>query len=228
MIRAVIKAQKWLGLAACVLVPISLYMVFVYAPNEATMGVVQRIFYYHVATAWNGYLFIGLVALTSLIYLWKRDEAWNRAALTAAELGVLFITLTLIAGSLWARPIWNVWWTWDPRLVTTLILWFIYVAYLLIQAGAGDNQRQKRFAAVFGIIGFLDIPLVHYSAILWRSIHPNVIRRGDAGMPPEMLVTMIVSVIAFTVLGLYLWGRRLEVESLRQRVERLKEQLLPL
>lgn len=228
MIRAVIKAQKWLGFISCVLVPASLYMVFVYAPNEATMGVVQRIFYYHVATAWNGYLFVGMVALTSLLYLWRRDEVWNRAALTAAELGVLFITLTLIAGSLWARPVWNVWWTWDPRLVTTLILWFIYVAYLLIQAGAGDNPRQKRFAAVFGIVGFLDIPLVHYSAILWRSIHPNVIRRGDSGMPPEMLMTMIVSVVAFTFLGLYLWGRRLEVESLRQRIERLKEQLLPL
>lgn len=227
MIRAVIKAQKVLGLVACVLVPVSLYMVFLYAPTDQT-GHVQRIFYYHVATAWNGYLFIGLVALTSLIYLLKRDEAWHRAALTAAELGVLFISLTLIAGSLWARPIWNVWWTWDPRLVTTLILWFIYVAYLLIQAAAGDSQRQKRFAAVFGIIGFLDIPLVHYSAILWRSIHPNVIRRGDVGMPPEMLVTMIVSVFAFTALGLYLWGRRLEVESLRERVEKLKEQLMPL
>ena len=228
MIRAVIKAQKWLGLVACVLIPVSLYMVFVYAPNEATMGVVQRIFYYHVAAAWNGYLFIGIVALTSLLYLWRRDEVWNRAALTAAELGVLFITLTLIAGSLWARPVWNVWWTWDPRLVTTLILWFIYVAYLLIQTGAGDNQRQKRFAAIFGIVGFLDIPLVHFSAILWRSIHPNVIRPGNAGMPPEMLLTMIVSVIAFTFLGLYLWGRRLEVESLRQRIEKLKEQLMPM
>ncbi|HLS90561.1 MAG TPA: cytochrome c biogenesis protein CcsA [Limnochordia bacterium] len=228
VIRAMIGAQKALGIGTVLLIPASLYMVFVYAPNEATMGVVQRIFYYHVATAWNGYLFIGLVALMSLIYLIRREETWNRAARSAAELGVLFITLTLIAGSLWARPVWNVWWTWDPRLVTTLILWFFYVAYLLIQAGAGESQRQKRFAAAFGIIGVIDIPLVHYSVVLWRSIHPNVVRPGNPGMPPEMLITMIVSVIAFTVLGLYLWSRRLEVESLSQRVEALKAKVLPL
>ncbi len=228
MIRAMIGAQKALSIGTVLLIPASLYMVFVYAPNEATMGVVQRIFYYHVATAWNGYLFIGLVALMSLIYLIRREDTWNRAARSAAELGVLFITLTLIAGSLWARPVWNVWWTWDPRLVTTLILWFFYVAYLLIQAGAGESQRQKRFAAVFGIVGVIDIPLVHYSVVLWRSIHPNVVRPGNPGMPPEMLITMIVSVIAFTVLGLYLWSRRLEVESLSQRVEALKAKVLPL
>jgi len=225
MIQALIRAKKAMGYLSLVLVPVSLYMAFVYAPEEAT-GVFQRIFYYHVAAAWNGYLFIGLVAVASLMYLIRKDEQWNDAARTAGELGVLFITLTLILGSLWARPAWNVWWTWDPRLVTTLILWFIYVAYLLIQAGAESNQRLKRFAAVFAIVGFLDIPLVHYSAILWRSIHPNVIRAGDPGMPFEMLLAMIASVIAFTPLGLYLWGQRLEVEQLKRRVEKLKESLL--
>jgi len=213
------------GLSALVLVTVSLYMVFVYAPREAT-GDVQRIFYYHVATAWNGYLFIAMVALSGLLYLVRKDEAWDAAGRTAAELGVLFISLTLILGSLWARPIWNVWWTWDPRLVTTLILWFIYVAYLLIQAGAEGSPRLKRFAAVFGIVGFLDIPLIHYSVVLWpRGIHPSVLRESG-GMPFPMLLTMIVSVIAMTLLGLYLWGRRLEVEELKQRVQRLKEQLL--
>lgn len=225
MVEALIRAKKAMGFLAMALVPVSLYMALVYAPQDTT-GVFQRIFYYHVATAWNGYLFIAFVALSSLIYLIRKDEQWNDAARTAGELGVLFVTLTLLLGSLWARPVWNVWWTWDPRLVTTLILWFIYVAYLLIQAGAGENKRIKRFAAVFGIAGFVDIPLVHYSAILWRSIHPNVIRPGDPGMPYEMLLAMIASVIAVTPLGLYLWGQRLEVERLKKRVEALKESLL--
>jgi len=215
------------GALAAILVPISLYMVFVYAPTEATMGHVQRIFYYHVATAWNAFLFFGAVAVCSGAYLYTRNERWNTAARTAGELGVLFTTLTLIAGSLWARPVWNVWWTWDPRLTTTLILWFIYVAYLLIQAGGESSERQKRFGAAFGIIGFLDIPLIHFSARLWRSIHPVVIQSDSTGMPAEMFVTLMASVIAFTFLGLWLWERRFQLESLKERVEALRDRILP-
>lgn len=225
-LRSVMRVQRALGIASAVLIPFSLYMVFVYAPTEAT-GHVQRIFYYHVAAAWNGYAFFAVVAVASALYLFTRSEAWNNAARAAGELGVLFTTLTLVAGSLWARPIWNVWWTWDPRLTTTLILWFIYVAYLLVQAAGEENARQRRLGAILGIVGFLDIPLVHYSAILWRSIHPVVITPRSTGMPPEMFQAMIVSVIAFTVLGLFLWGMRMEADVLKERVETLKERLLP-
>jgi len=221
-ISSVARAHRFFGAASLVLIPVSLYMVFVYAPTEAT-GDVQRIFYYHVATAWNAFAFFAAVAVASAMYLFTRVEAWNHAARTLGELGVLFTTLTLIAGSLWARPIWNVWWTWDPRLTTTLILWFIYVAYLLVQAAGEESSRQRRIGAIVGVVGFVDIPLVHYSAILWRSIHPVVITRESAGMPAEMFVTMILSVIAFTALGLFLWGHRMEVEALAERVEVLKE-----
>ncbi len=220
------RKLSFFGILATILVPISLYMAFVYAPTEATMGPVQRIFYYHVATAWNAFLFFGAVAVCSGAYLYTRNERWNQAARTAGELGVLFTSLTLIAGSLWARPIWNVWWTWDPRLTTTLILWFIYVAYLLIQSGGAQSERQRRFGAVFGIVGFLDIPLIHFSARLWRSIHPVVIQPDDIGMPVEMFVTMMAAVVAFTALGLWLWERRFAVESLKERVETLKDEAL--
>lgn len=227
----VIKFRGVAAALALVTIPISLYMVFVYAPKEATMGDVQRLFYYHVGTAWNAYLFFGIVAGTSALYLLTRNERWNATARAAGELGVLFTSLTLALGSLWARPIWNVWWTWDPRLTATLILWFIYVGYLLIQGGAEHNVGRRRLGAIVGIIGFVDIPLVHYSARLWRSIHPSVLRAEgarDAGMPPEMLVTMIVSVIALTVLALAMWGYRLKIAELKERTEVLQEKMLPL
>lgn len=227
LLDLVVKSRWVTGPLALILVPVSLYMVFVYAPTEAVMGQPQRIFYYHVGTAWNAFLFFGIVAGTSVLYLITRKERWNVAARSAAELGVLFTTLTLAAGSLWARPVWNVWWTWDPRLTTTLILWFIYIAYLLIQAGGAENVRQRRFGAVVGIVGFLDIPLIHFSAQLWRSIHPTVLRGEGGGMPPEMLVTMIVSVFALTFVGLFLWSQRLAIEELKERAEILKERLLP-
>lgn len=228
LLNLIVKSRGLTGALAVVLVPISLYMVFVYAPTEATMGNVQRIFYYHVGTAWNAFLFFGVVAVSSAIYLATRRERWNTAARTAAELGVLFTTLTLVAGSLWARPIWNVWWTWDPRLTTTLILWFIYIGYLLIQAGASESVGQRRLGAVVGIVGFVDIPLIHFSARLWRSIHPTVIRPESPGMPPEMLVTMILSLLALMFVGLFLWGQRLMIEDLKEQAEVLSEELSPM
>lgn len=222
----IMKRGTTFTIASLILIPVSLYMVFVYAPTEIQMGDVQRIFYYHVATAWNAFLFFGLVAMYSIQYLRKGDILSNAAAKTAAELGVLFTTLTLIAGSLWARPIWNVWWTWDPRLTTTLILWFIYVAYLVIQSGDEVSTRQKRFAAIFGIIGFVDIPIIHFSVRLWRSIHPSVIQPSGTGMPSAMFATMLVSVAAFTGLGLAVWGTRLATEMMSERVGAVREEVL--
>ncbi len=227
LLNLVINARTLTGVLSMILVPISLYMVFVYAPREASMGDVQRIFYYHVGTAWNAFLFFGLVAASSLIYLVTRKERWNTAARTAAELGVLFTTLTLAAGSLWARPIWNVWWTWDPRLTTTLILWFIYIGYLLIQAGATESVGQRRFGALVGVVGFVDIPLIHFSARLWRSIHPTVIQPNSPGMPPEMLITMFVSLLALMSVGFFLWGQRLMIEELKEQAEVLRDELAP-
>lgn len=144
-----------------VLVPINLYVIFFYAPIEKTMGVVQKVFYFHVASAWIGLLAFCVVFGASILYLWKRQDRVNHLALASAEIGTVFITGTLLTGPLWAYPIWNTWWTWDPRLTTTAVLWFMYVAYMALQSG-GATEARKRLAAVYGIIAFINVPLVFF------------------------------------------------------------------
>jgi heme exporter protein C len=222
---ALSRAQRVLGVMALVGLPAALFAAFVYAPEEVTMGPVQRIFYFHVASAWTAFLLFFAVFCASIAYLRRREPVANSAACAAAELGVVFTSLALISGSLWARPVWNTWWTWDPRLTTTLILWFTYVAYLLIQAGSEGRERQLRFAAVFGIVGFADIPLIFVSTTLWRSIHPMVISGGKMQMPPEMVHALIMAVTAFTILALFLLAQRLQLILLTQRLADLREQL---
>lgn len=220
-----VRAQRPLGWLSLVGLPVALYMAFIYAPEEVTMGVVQRIFYFHVASAWTSFLLFFIVFVASIAYLRNRMVQCNQLAVAAAELGVLFTTLTLLTGPLWARPVWNTWWTWDPRLTTTLILWFIYVAYLMIQSGSEGRERQLRFAAVFGIVGFADIPLIFISTRMWRSIHPVVIEGGKMQMPPAMVLALVTAVLVFTVLAFYLLAQRVHLSLLRDRVLALREQL---
>ena len=173
---------RWLGLITALLILLGLYFALVYAPPERTMGDVQRIFYFHVASAWNAFFAFFVVAASSIGYLITRTPRWDHIAHASAEVGVLFTTLTLMGGTLWMRPIWNTWWTWDPRLTTTLILWFIYVGYLLLRSLTEGAERQARYAAIFGIIGFIDVPIVYLSAVWWRTIHPR--RRRPASPRP--------------------------------------------
>jgi heme exporter protein C len=177
----------------------ALFMIFLYVPTEAEMGIVQKIFYFHVPVAWIGFLAFFIVFIASIIYLRKREAKWDFVANSSAEIGVVFTTLALITGSIWAKPIWGVWWTWEPRLTTTLVLWLIYIIYLIIRSFTRDQQQGNRFAAIIGILGFIDVPIVFLAITLWRTQHPGpVIFQG--GLEFSMLLTLIVSIAAFTML----------------------------
>ena len=207
---------RWLLGSALVLAGVTLAMVAFYVPTERVQGVVQRIFYFHVPMAWIAYLAFFTVLVGSVGYLWSRRLGWDQMARAAAEIGVLFTTLVLITGSLWAKPIWNTWWTWDARLTSTLVLWFIYVGYLMLRAYTPDQERAARFAAVLGIVGFADVPIIHYSVAWWRTLHPEaVVIRSDPHLPPEMLLTLMVSLLAMTVVYAALLYYRTQLERVR-------------
>ena len=195
----------------------SAYFIVAYAPEEAQQGIVQKIFYGHVASAWASYLSFFITFASSALYLWKRDRAWDLLALASAEVGVIFCTAVLLSGPFWGKPIWGTWWTWDARLTTTLVLWLIYVGYLLLRPFSGEGERGARFAAVVGIIGFLDIPLIHLSVRWWRTLHPKPIVMNAQGpqLPPEMLITLFVTLATFTMLALSFIAIRAEIERLR-------------
>jgi heme exporter protein C len=201
-----------------------LWMVFFYAPTESEMGVVQRIFYVHVPSAWTMFLAFGLVALCSAGYLWLRDPKLDAIAVSAAEIGLVFATLVLITGPLWARVAWGAWWVWEPRLTLTLLLWFMGVAYFMLRGAAENPERGKRFSAILGIVAAVDIPLIHLSVQWWRSQHPKpvVMRPEGAQADPAILQTLFVCLFAFTFLFLSLLLIRYGMERLEQRVHALR------
>ncbi|MFC1945375.1 cytochrome c biogenesis protein [Chloroflexota bacterium] len=207
-----------------VLFIVSLYMIFAFVPTEATMGVVQRIFYYHVPLAWISFLAFFVLFLGCIMFLWKRDQKWDVLASTAAEIGFVLTTLFLITGSIWAKPIWGVWWTWDPRLTSALVLWLIYIAYLMVRSYAVDEARGARFASVVGIVGFFDVPIVALAIVLWRTQHPSpVIFSG--GLEPSMLATLLVSLSAYTALYALLQILRVSIKNDEINLSRLKVRL---
>jgi len=199
----------------------ALAMIFFYAPIESEMGIVQKIFYVHVPLAWNAFLGFAMVFYYSFRYLSTRNPRYDRRALSAAEVGVLFTTLVLITGPIWAKPVWGIWWTWDARLTLTLVLWLIYVGYLMLRRYIESPERRAVLAAVVGITGFIDVPLVYFAIRWWRTQHPQPVIAGgeDSGLDPAMAATLWVSVAAFTFLFLALFGRRLDVEVERSRRE---------
>ena len=200
----------------------ALYMVFWYVPTEENMGIVQRIFYFHVSIAWVAFLAFFIVFLGSILYLVKRDTKWDVMANASAEVGVVFTTLVLVTGSIWAKPIWGVWWTWSPRLTVALVLWLIYISYLIIRSYATEESRGARFAAVVGIIGFIDVPIVALAISMWRTQHPGpLVFQG--GLAPPMLLTMMVCLVAFSTLYCLLLILRISVKKSENEVKRLKE-----
>lgn len=201
---------------------ISTYMAFAYAPTEKIMGQIQRIFYFHMGTVWVATIAFIIVFISSIMFLFKNKRKWDILAYTSAEIGVLFITLTIITGSIWAKPVWGTWWTWDPQLTTTFILWLLYIVYLIIHSGAGEDEKKAKFAAVFGIIAFIDLPLVYISARVMRGISPVVFGPGGGGIAPEMLNTLLVTFIAFTFLFILLLTERIKLEKMKDEVKRLK------
>jgi len=195
------------------------------APTEVVQGVPQRIMYVHVPSVITAYVALAVVFVGSVLFLWKRDDRWDRLAHSAAELAVLFTSMTLISGAVWGKPVWGTWWTWDARLTTTLILWFIYVGYLAVRAWA-PGVRGARAAAVIGIVGVLDIPLIHWSAILLRTLHPQptVFRPEGPALPPSMLLPLVVNIAAFVLVFAALLTIRVRQERVLARlIEALEE-----
>src|SRR5271169_6041144 len=187
----------------------STYLALFVAPTEQTMGQVQRIFYYHVPSAWTAGVCFFVNFLASVVYLWKRNVASDALAAASAEVGVTFCTIVLITGPLWARPVWGIWWTWDARLTTTLVLWLIYVSYLVLRRFASGGQTQV-LAAALAIFGFVDVPIVYMSIRWFRTQHPSPVMGGgeNSGLDPAMLHVFPINLAAFTVLGiLFVWLR---------------------
>ena len=221
---AVLRPVRWvkvrpldaLGVAAFTVLGIAFYMALLYAPTELIQGEPQRVFYVHLPMVVAAYISFAVVFVASILYLWKRRAIHDIVARSAAEIGVLFTTLVIVSGGLWGQATWGTFWQWEPRLTFTFVLWLIYVAYLMLRYASEDKERMARYAAVLGIIGFADIPLVFASVYLWRGIHPE-----PAGMPQSMAITLTVSIVAFVLLLAYLLIHRI-------RVDRAREELLEL
>lgn len=211
----------WLGLAVTTIVMllVTLYMIFFYAPVELRMGIVQKIFYFHVPSAYAMYVGFVICGIASAGYLLKRKESWDAVAVSAAEVGLVFCVIVLITGPLWARKAWGVWWTWDPRLTTTLLAGMIFTAYVVLRSFGGAGEAERRFAAGLAIVGLFDLPVIHYSVERWRGTHPVVIRGSGGGITAEMGHALITSFLFFTLLVILLiWTRTRHertVQSLR-------------
>jgi len=194
------------------------------APREASMGDVQRLFYFHMPSAWIalGPAFTCVFAF-GIAYLVTGKLAYDRVAGAAAEIGVLFTTITLVTGPLWAKPAWGVFWTWEPRLTTTLILWFIYVGYLLLRAVAPPGHRRARLAAVYGIVGWVDVPVVFLSLWWWRTVHPRLLGSGGFAMDAAMVWVLVACLTAFTLLFVFLLLWRVRIEGMNARLDDLAD-----
>ncbi len=214
------KTKILLGVST-VLMLAALYMVFIFAPTDIETKNIQRIFYFHVPLAWIAFLAFFIVFGCSIMYLWKRDKKWDVLASSSAEVGLVFTTLFLLTGSIWAKPIWGVWWTWDSRLTSSLILWLIYIAYFIVRSYISEEQRRARFAAIVGLIGFIDVPVIALAITLWRTQHPGpVIFEG--GLAPEMVWTLLVSIAAFTALYFLFFSYRVLIKQDEGELNRLK------
>ncbi len=191
------RAIKLLSIFGMMAMIISQWFIFIYAPIEEHMGLVQKIFYIHLPLAWWGLMSFFVVFVASIAYLKTRKTYWDNVAKAAAEVGVVLASLTIITGSIWARHSWGVWWTWDPRLTTALVMWFVYVGYLILRGVEMPRSKNANIRAVVGIVAFIDVPLVFLSARLWRSIHPAVFAAEGGGLDAQMKVTIFVCLGAF-------------------------------
>jgi heme exporter protein C len=210
-----------LGLLAATLV------ILLYAPLEAVMGAVQKVFYFHVAAGWVGMLALLVAFMSSILYLAQNDPRWDWLAVSAVELGLGFMLINILSGMIWARPVWNTWWTWDPRLTTAAVMVLIYAAYFLLRQGFSQPDKRSRFAAVYAIVGFVSVPLTFISIRVFRTIHPVLLSAGDfgaaaaGGLSAPMLATLLLAMSSFTLLFF-------SFLSHRYRLQRASEQLAQL
>ena len=206
----------------------AIYAVFVYVPTDAFQGPVQRIFYVHMAMWLPTFTAFGVVAVASLLYLWRGGRMWDRLGRCAAEIGLVFCSLGLVTGSIWARPIWGTWWTWDPRLTLTLVLWMIYATYLLLRNLSTDPNQGSTFAAILGVSGIVDLFLINRAVYWWRGIHPAVLvnQKGGSGLAdPSMKVTLVICLLGFFLLFVWLLRLRMRAARLQDTADDLRELL---
>jgi len=221
-------ALKILDVVSVLLLGVATYLALFYAPTEAVMGQVQRVFYFHIGTAWVGLLGFILAALAGIIYLVTHDQKWDIIEIAAVEISLVFFMITIILGSIWARPVWNTWWTWDPRLTTAAITELIYIAYFMLREGIEDPDRRARFGAVYTILGGVSAPITFMVIRLVRSIHPVIIAGGDPSvqgtfaMTAHMKVAFFFALFTFTVLFIDLFWNRIRLGNLAAKVEQLK------
>jgi len=218
---------KILDYLSVIVLAISTYLALVYAPKELVMGEVQRVFYFHIGTAWTGLLGFVFAAGLGIAYLVTKDMKWDIVEVAAVEISVVFFFLTIVLGAIWARPAWNTWWTWDPRLTTAAVTELIYVAYFMLRAGIEDPERRARFGAVYAMLGGLSAPITFMAIRLFRSIHPVVIGAANANqekmsMSPDMRVAFFFALFAFTVIFVDLFWNRIRLGQLENKVEQLK------
>src|SRR5436305_1608567 len=199
----------------------SIFMIFLYVPTDAIEGIPQRIFYFHVPIAWIGMLAFGVLAVASIGYLWKKDERWDWLARASAEVGTIFITLALITGSIWGRTTWGTWWTWDARLTTTLILWFIYIGYMMLRSYMGRTPASARSGAVLAIIGVIDVPIIYESVNWWRTLHPQAEVGTPGALPPEVVLTLMISLVTFTLLYSFLMVQIYQLQKMQALAQQL-------
>lgn len=191
------------------------------APPDRIQGDLQRLMYVHVPTAWVAYLGFGLTLLGSAGWLWRRDARWDNLAAASAEVGVFFTGLTIVLGAIWGKPVWGVWWTWDPRLVTTALMFFVYLGYLALRRATVDPISRARRSAVFGVVASVQIPIVHMSVVWWRALHqpPTVLRPGDPAIDHRMLAALLVNLLAFTALFAVLLRERLALAAAERALD---------
>ena len=216
------SGERLLGVAALLALGLSATLSLVVAPPDALQGEVQRLMYVHVPAAWLAYLSFFVVFVSSVAYLRTSRTRWDRVAAASAEIGVLFTALAIVLGALWGKPVWGTWWTWDPRLTTTAMLLLIYIGYLAVRRITDNPTRRARWSAVIGVVGFVDVPIVHLSVVWWRSLHQQstVLRLGGPQIEGSMLTALLVAVGAFTIVYAYLMAVRLRVGRLEERAAR--------
>jgi len=207
------QVERIVGVVALATGVVAVWLGLLVAPEDAVQGQVQRLLYVHVPAAWVAYVAFAWVLIASVAYLLGRDLAWDRRARVGAELGVGLTALAIVLGSVWARPVWGVWWTWDARLVTTVVLLLSYVGYLGVRGLSGDPDVTARRAAVVGVLAFVNVPIVHFSVLWWRTLHqpPTVLQPAPAPMDPTMLATLLVGVAAFSLAALWVGLRRTRI-----------------
>ena len=226
------KTLKILEIVATLLLVAATWMVFAYAPMEVTMGNVQRVFYFHVSAGWLGMISFVLALVAGIAYLRTADRKWDTVGLAGVEVGIVFMFINIASGSIWARPAWNTWWTWDPRLVTATVMELIYIAYLMLRQGIDDPDRRARFGAIYAILGSASVPLTWFSIRIWRTIHPVILGSGDPGaegswdMTSRMTMTLMFSLSTFSIIAIALLWHRIRLGKLADTVENLKMKVL--